>query len=256
MKPSLYFKLILLALVLASSCTPHRQIVYLQDKQGLGDEIESEPRTYRLRPGDIVHVRVMSTDPVANQIYNIDDTRRFTTRAGGVGDPHMFLYGYTINESGYIQMPVIGDVSLQGRTLEEAHEVIRENAREYLVDANVSVKLVNFSVTVLGEVRRPGNFYVYDHEFTLMDAIALAGDLTDYGKREINLIRQTDDGLKFFTIDITDRSAVASEFYHLQPNDLVYVEPTIAKRFGFDQFPFAVMFSAISTALLLINFLQ
>ncbi len=253
---SIFRTLLLLAVVVATSCTPQRQMVYMQDKQELGDELPARPETYRLKPGDILHVRVMSSDLEATQIFNIDDTRRHTTRTGDVGDPGMYLYGYTIDEAGNIHLPVVGSIEVKGLSMDEAHNRIQEAANEYLVDATVSVKIVNFSVTVLGEVRRPGSFYVYDHEFTIMDALGLAGDLTDYGNREIHVIRQTDDGFRFATLDITDRAVVSSTLYYLQPNDLVYVEPSITKRFGFAQFPFSIVFSGISTALLLINFLD
>ncbi len=257
MKNSRCLKILFLVVVLAASCTPQRQIVYMQDKQELGDQLEPGERAYRLRPGDILHVRVMSSDPEAYDMFNLDVARRFTTtRAGDIGDPNMFIYGYTINQAGNIQLPVIGDVNVEGLTVDGAHEAIQNRAGEYLVDATVSVKIVNFSVTVLGEVRRPGNFYVYDHEFTLMDALGLAGDLTDYGNRNVHVIRQTDEGLQFARLDITDRHAMTSDLFYLQPNDLVYVEPSVTKRFGFAQFPFGVVFSGISTALLLINFLQ
>ncbi len=245
--------LVILALAF-TACTPQRQMVYMQDKQELGDELPVRPETYRLKAGDILHVRVMSADLEAMQIFNMDETGRFSARGADVGDPHMFLYGYTINEAGKIHLPVIGPVAVKGLSLDEAHDHIQELANEYLVDATVSVKIVNFSVTVLGEVNSPGNFYVYDHEFTIMDALALAGDLTDFGNRNILIVRQTDNGLRFSTLDITDRAAVSSELFYLQPNDLVYVEPSITKRFGFAQFPFGVVFSLISTTLLLINF--
>lgn len=245
---------VLLALAFAA-CTPQSRLVYMQDTQELGDNIPTRMETYRLKPGDILHVRIISPDPEAYDVFNLDRVQRYTTtRAADIGDPNMFIYGHTISEEGVINLPVIGKIDVEGKTLDEAHDEIQERAKEYLVDATVSVKIVNFSVTVLGEVRRPGSFYVYDHDFTIMDAIGLAGDLTDYGNRNILVARHTDDGLIFDRINITDRAAVSSELYYLHPNDVVYVEPLIAKRFGFAQFPFAVVFSAISTTLLLINF--
>ena len=244
----------ILALAFAS-CTPQSRLVYMQDQQDLGIEVPTRMETYRLKPGDILHVRVMSSDPEAHDVFNLDRMQRYTTsRTADVGDPNMFLYGHTITNEGTIQLPVIGKIQVANTTLEEAHDLIQEHAAEYIIDATVSVKIVNFSVTVLGEVRRPGSFYIYDHEFTIMDALGLAGDLTDYGNRDILVVRHTDNGLSFNRINITDRAAVSSELYYLQPNDLVYVEPLTAKRFGFAQFPFAVLFSAVSTTLLLINF--
>ena len=239
-----------------TSCTPQRKLTYVQDRQNTGNQLTIVIDEYRLKPGDILHVRVMSSDQGANEIFNLDDTRRAVTRAAAVGDPHMFLYGYTINPSGDIQMAVIGDINLAGLSLKEAHDRIQGIVRDYIIDATVSIKVVNFSVTVLGEVRNPGSFYIYDHDFTVMGALGLAGDLTDYGNRNVHLVRRNNEGLEFHRLDITDRQAFNSEFYYLQPNDLIYVEPLLSKRFGFAQFPFAVFFSAISTTLLLINFIR
>lgn len=251
----LTLRLLLPGILALAACTPQSRLVYMQDKQELGDHIPTRKETYRLKPGDILHVRILSPDPMDYDVFNLDRVQRYaTTRTADVGDPNMFLYGHTISEEGSINLPVIGNIQMAGKTLDEAHDTLQERAKEFLVDATVSVKIVNFSVTVLGEVRRPGNFFVYDHDFTIMDALGLAGDLTDYGNRNILVGRHTQDGLIFNRINITDRAAVNSEFYFLQPNDLVYVEPLVAKRFGFAQFPFAVVFSAISTTLLLINF--
>ncbi len=244
----------LLALAFAA-CTPQSRLVYMQDRQELGDNIPTRKETYRLKAGDILHVRILSPDPEDYDVFNIDRVQRYgTTRAADVGDPNMFLYGHTISEEGVINLPVIGKIQVAGKTVDEAHDAVQERAEEYLMDPTVSVKIVNFNVTVLGEVRRPGNFFVYNHDFTIMDALGLAGDLTDYGNRNILVGRHTTDGLVFNRINITDRAAVNSELYYLQPNDLVYVEPLLAKRFGFAQFPFGVVFSAITTTLLLINF--
>ncbi len=247
---------VLAATLFFGSCTPPSRLTYIQDIQNLGDALEVVKEEYRLKPGDILHVRIMSADPETDDIFNLDATRRFAAPRGGtVGDQQMFLFGYTINTLGEIHLPVIGNVSVAGLSLDEAHNRIKEMAAEYIIDAALSVKIVNFSVTVLGEVRNPGSFYIYDHEFTVMGALGLAGDLTDYGNRNIHVVRRTDDGLQFHRLDITDRSSVSSELYYLQPNDLIYVEPLLAKRFGFAQFPFGVFFSAISTTLLLISFI-
>lgn len=228
----------------------------MQNKHSMGDELNVQIDEYLLKPGDILHVRIMSADPEADAIFNLEDNTRTVTRTIAVGDPQMFLYGYSINSRGEIQLPVLGTIGVSGLSIDSAHSLIQERAAEYIIDATVAVKIVNFSVTVLGEVRTPGTFYVYDHDFTVMGALGLAGDLTDYGNRNIHLVRRTDEGLSFYRLDITDRRAVTSELYYLQPNDIIYIEPLLAKRFGFATFPFGVFFSAISTTLLLISFIR
>jgi polysaccharide biosynthesis/export protein len=228
----------------------------MQNRHSIGDELNVKIDEYLLKPGDILHVRIMSADPAADAIFNLEDNNRMVARTVAVGDPQMFLYGYSINARGEIQLPVLGTIKVSGLSVDSAHSLIQERAAEYIIDATVAVKIVNFSVTVLGEVRAPGTFYVYDHEFTVMGALGLAGDLTDYGNRNIHLVRRTDEGLNFHRLDITDRRAATSELYYLQPNDMIYVEPLLAKRFGFATFPFGVFFSAITTTLLLISYFK
>ncbi len=243
--------------VLVSSCIPQRKITLLQDRQDLGDEITAGERKYTLKPGDILYVRVMTTNTEMNELFNIGEVRAaYRTTAAAVGDPQMYIYGYNINQEGNIQLPVIGDIRVAGYTIEEVHQRIHERTKEHLLDATISVRLVNFKVTVLGEVNLPGTYNIYDDEFTVIDALGVAGDMTDYGNRRVHIIRKTDHGHQFLRLDITDREAVASGFYYLQPNDVVYVEPMLAKRFNLAQFPFAVFFSAISTAILLLNFMN
>jgi polysaccharide biosynthesis/export protein len=248
-------KLLLLLLVIAS-CTPQSRLVYLQDKDGAGDKLPEFVGEYLVKPTDILHVRVITPDPDAHTLFNMDDSRTTRTTSTGSGDVSMYIYGYTVNRQGVIQMPVIGDVEVAGLSTGDIKQAIQIKVDEYLVGATVSVKLANFSVTVLGEVKRPGNYYVYDNKFTIMDALGIAGDLTDYGNRNVHVVRRSDVGSIFATIDITNRNAVSSELYYLQPGDLIYVEPLPAKRAGFAQFPFGVVFSAITTTLLLINFLN
>jgi polysaccharide export outer membrane protein len=117
------------------------------------------------------------------------------------------------------------------------------------------VKLANFNVTLLGEFHRPGKYNIYQDRINLFQAISMGGDLTDFANRNrIALIRQTEKGSKIHRLDLTDKFIIESDFYYLKPNDIVYVEPLKGKQFTFAQFPYAVIFSAISTALLLINY--
>jgi len=235
-----------------AACAPHREMVYLQDKTNAGDQMEVNPVDYRIKPGDILHIRVMTLDKESREMYNADDARLTT---GGTGsNANFYIYGYSVDSQGFVHLPVVGAVPVSEKSLEEAQLAIQEKVDLDLVGATVNVKMVNFSVTVLGEVKSPGTYYVYDNKFTILDALGMAGDLTEYGNRNVNLVRKTENGLDFHTVDITSRAMVSSEFYYLQPGDLVYVEPQKVKRLGFSQFPFALIFSTISTTLLLINF--
>ena len=252
----LYPLLILAALLLTTSCIPQRRLTYLQDKHKAGDEVDAGIRKYKVQTSDILFVRISTSDPEVSVTFNIEEARTYRTATGSVGDPYMYIYGYSVDQEGNIKLPVLGKVRVAGYTLEEIEERILELTKEYLVDATITARLVNFKVTVLGEVNSPGTYNIYDIDFTVMDALGVAGDMTDYGKRRVHVVRKTETGRQFARIDLTDREGVKSEHYYLQPNDLVYVEPMLAKRFALAQFPYSAIFSAISTAILLINFIQ
>lgn len=245
---------LLAVLILAvAGCTPQRQLIYLQDKQDLGDELAVKFPEYRIKPNDILHVRVITADGEGSEFFDSDVMRRTTGGAGGFGQSGMFLYGYTVNEKGLVHLPMVGPVEVTGLTYDEARERIQQLVDEYLVDATVSLRHVNFSVTILGEVGSAGNYYVYEHEFTIMNAIAMAGDMTPYGNRNVHIIRRDAGGVTFHRLDITDRQAVTSDLYFLQPNDIVYVEPLLPERLRFATQPFSLVATVISTGLLVFS---
>lgn len=252
-KTILYISIIILVF---ASCTPHRQMVYFQDKQSAGDTVQYERVDYRVKPGDILHIRILTMEEENYSIFNNDDFERASYGSGHRNNISVYINGYSISKDGNINMPVIGNVQVDGKTIDEITKYIQEKVDKYLIDATVVVKLVNFNVTVLGEVRRPGNYYIYDNQLTIIDALGLAGDMTNFGERKVNIVRHTPEGAEFAVLDMTDRRSFSSEYFYLQSNDIVYVESTKAKRFGFEEFPFAVLFSAITTTILLLNFVN
>jgi polysaccharide biosynthesis/export protein len=251
----LSIKLLVALMVILSSCTPQRKMVYLQHKNQITDTLNYSRTDYTIRPGDILYVRILTLDEESNAIFNNEGSQRLGAGGGG-SNMTMFLYGYTVNEQGEVILPVLGSVSVAGKTVDESVKELEVLVAEYLIGATVIVKLVNFSVTVTGEVGSPGRFYVYDNQISIIDALSMAGDLTDFGNRKVNIIRQTNDGkgVTYAILDITDPRIITSEYYFLQPYDLVYVEPQWVKRIGFVQTPFSVLLSTITTALLLINY--
>lgn len=252
---NIFFIFLLMALAF-SSCVPHSKMVYLQKKEEHKDTLEFVRPDYFIKAGDILHIRVLTMDEESFLTFNNLESRGTTSYSSRDNQISVYLHGYNVNEEGKITMPVIGAVSVSGITTEEAQEKIQSRIDEYLIGATVVVKIANFSVTILGEVKRPGNYYVYDNRFTVMDVLGVAGDMTEFGNRKVNIIRQTEDGAVFSVLDITDRNAVTSEFYYLQPDDLVYVQPHKVKRLGFREFPFSILFSAITTTILLLGFIR
>jgi len=246
---------LLLAVLAFTSCTPHRKMVYLQDLANQGSTIEISAPEYLLRPGDILHIRVLTLDAESRELFNAN-VSPMGFGGGMPGNANFFVLGYTVDALGNIVLPVVGNVQVGGLSLAQATQIVQTSIDQYLVDATVDVKLVNFTISVLGEVRRPGQFFIFDNKVTILDAISMAGDLTEFGNRNINVVRRSEGKVTFHNVDLTSRKFLNSDVFFLQPGDLVYVEPTPLKQLGFAQFPFGVIFSAVSTALLLINFMQ
>jgi polysaccharide biosynthesis/export protein len=252
----LYIAAILLLILLVPSCIPHSKIVYLQRAAESSDTILSIKPDYRIKIGDILYIQVLTLDEESYTMFNSDRSTQRTTQSGGggIGNPQMFLSGYNVDENGDVLMPVVGMVNVAGRTIDEATEQIGKKVEEYLHGATVLVRLVNFSVTILGEIRSPGKYYVYDNKVNIIDIISVAGDLTDFANRNLTIVRQTKEGSTFGKINLNDAQAIKSEYFYLQPHDIVYVEPHKLKRVGISQFPISLVFSTISFTLFLITY--
>lgn len=256
-KASAVLPVILITLLLAGACVPHDKIVYFQrDDYSQNDTILFEKEDYVISRDDILHVRVHTFDEETDEMFNKEGGDQQMRMGGGGNNMGMIFYlqGYSVTSEGNINLPVLGRVHVEGKTIEEATQQIEKELEEFIVGATVVVKLVNFSITVLGEVNRPGQYFIYDNRISVMDALGLTSDMSDFGNREVRVVRQTDQGAIFTTLDLKDPQVHASEFYFLRPNDVVYVEPYRVERLGFQTFPFALVFSTISTTLLLINF--
>lgn len=169
-----------------------------------------------------------------------------------------YLMGYTIRDSGFITLPVIGDVYIIEKTLNEATKLIEEKAAQMLKDATVVVKLLSYNITILGEVGSPGKYIHYGTQLTVLDAIGMAGDLTDYGDRSrVLVIRPDNEGSKTFRIDLKDKNLLISDAFFILPNDILIVEPRKVKLLSLNSQTismfFSTIFSTISLTLLILN---
>ncbi|MDR0970063.1 MAG: polysaccharide biosynthesis/export family protein [Lentimicrobiaceae bacterium] len=238
------------------SCVPQKRIKYLQQSE-LSDttSVFQNERgiAYLIQPGDNLYIKVMSMDEKTSNLFNVASSiyQNYTS------DASIYLNSYTVNEQGYIEFPLAGSVSVKNMTVEHVKEKIQQILDEYLKETVLIVKLVNFNITVLGEVKRPGQYKIYQSEINIFEAISMAGDLTDFSKRNnVKIIRQTKNGSEIITVDLEQASILSSDYYYMRPNDIVYVEPLKIKQFGFAAFPYATIFSGISTILLLINYFK
>ncbi|KAA9339263.1 polysaccharide export protein [Hymenobacter busanensis] len=252
----LRFCLYLLAGALLGGCVSQRNLPYLQSSEYSTRAAVAVPNAvqpYRLQPNDVVSVRVQSAQPTLNDIFNVVDTRAMFS-----GDPgNMFLAGYNIDAQGQINLPTVGKVKVQGLTVDETQAIIQQQVNRFVRDANVLVKLLSFKITVLGEVRNPGRYFVYSGQASLLEALGMAGDLTEFGnRRNVKLIRQTASGSEVTLLDLTSPALLASPNYYLLPNDALYVEPMKARTSRGNAANLGLVFAGISAVVLILNYIK
>lgn len=171
-----------------------------------------------IQPFDNIYIKVNSIDEKTANI--------FSNSSRAASESNINLTSYTVNQEGYVNFPFVGEIYVKDMTLNEAQASIEEKVSEYLSNISISVKFVNNSVSVLGEVRRPGEFDFYRDQITIFQAIGNAGGFTDYGNKEgVILIRESDNRLTYHYLDLTNKDIVSSKYYYLIPNDVIIVKP-------------------------------
>ena len=235
--------------VLFASCVPQKKMLYLKDAQMATENnsinyINERTVNYKLQPGDNLFIR-----------FNTIDERSAAALTGESGavrstmssDASIYLQSYTLDEEGYIELPLIGKVDLKNLTIDQAKDRMQTALDQYVNQTTIIVKLSNFNLTVLGEVARPGMYKVYQSQINLFEAISLAGNMTNFAKRDnVKIVRQTDNGSEIITVDMGQADILSSPYYYLKPNDIIYVEPLKIKQWGFTTFPYSTVLSVVS----------
>ena len=242
----------LLMAVLFASCVPQKKMLYLKEAQMAAENqsinyVNERSVNYKLQPGDNLFIRFVNTlDERSTVLLNGEGSRALTN------DASIYLQSYTIDEDGFIEMPLVGKIELQNLTVDEAKERLQTELDKYINQTTIIVKLSNFNLTVLGEVNRPGMYKVYQSQINLFEAISLAGNMTNFAKNDqVKIIRQTDNGSEILTVDMGSADILASPYYYLKPNDIIYVEPLRIKQWGFTTFPYSTVISILSLAVTL-----
>ena len=150
----------------------------------------------------------------------------------------------------------MGKLKVQGLDISQAQTLVQKNISNYVLNVNVLVKLLSFKITVLGEVRSPGRYFIYNPQATILEGLGMAGDLTEFGNREnVKLVRQTLNGPEVVLINLTDPKLLQSPYYYLLPNDALYVEPMKARTTRANVGNLALVFAGISSVVLLLGFI-
>lgn len=240
--------------VFFGSCTQQKKIIYLQKKlesDTLSVYTNNHPE-YFLKAGDILYISIASINQEVVNAFNINQSTVYTAY---YTDASLYVNGYSVSDSGLIDIPIFGRIEVMGLSVAKAREKIQERVNQYLKDATVKVKLLSFKVTMLGEVGRPGIYNNYNDNITVLEAVGMAGDITDYGnKTKVLVVRPTENGNETFRLDLTDINILASDAYYLMPNDIVYVEPVRTKIFRLNAPNISIILSMITTTIIIINF--
>ncbi|WP_189605515.1 polysaccharide biosynthesis/export family protein [Salinimicrobium marinum] len=226
--------LILLAVsaLILGSCVSRKKIAYFQNMPELQSTIDAAKTNLKIQPNDLLTITVSAANIEAVQPFNLPVTS--APRIGDMGiQGNMQLQSYLVDSDGNIEFPVLGTVHVAGLTRQELVEKFKTEISRYVQNPIINIKLVNFQVTVLGEVNRPGTFTVPDERISLSKALGMAGDLTIYGRRDnIMILRETGDTKEYEYVDLTQSDFLNSEYYYLHQNDVVYIEPNQAQMQG------------------------
>jgi polysaccharide export outer membrane protein len=218
------FSFAVIMLLFCSSCLPKKSVVYLQGQQNPNNASANyEPL---IQQDDMLYIHVSSTVTGAATPFNIDSE---TVGTGG-GSFDSQKQSYLVDNAGNIEFPIIGTLNVSGYSLNNLKSILKEKLLPYFSDPVINIRLLNFKVTVLGEVGRPGLITVNSQRITILEAIAAAGDLTPFGKRDNILLIREYQGVKTYNrVDITKAEFVNSPLYYLDQNDVLYIEPRKSK---------------------------
>ena len=220
------------ATFILSACGSSGKVVYLANVDQIQKEAKKTLFDAQIMPKDVLTITVSTIDKEAAEPFNLTIIKSVSNDAL-TSQPA--LQSYLVANDGTIDFPIIGTIKVSGLTKKECEAMIREKIRPYLADSEkpiVTVRMSSYSISVLGEVAKPGSFQVSREKINVFEALAQAGDMTIYGVRDrVRLIREDADGGKeIHILDLTDSNIINSPYYYLQQNDIVYVEPSNIKK--------------------------
>lgn len=247
---------VLMLLITLQSCVSLEEVNYLNHADSAYTNAQIKPYEHILRAGDLLFIKVASGDMQVDRIFNAGNSNTSSSEiAKGA-----YLSAYEINKSGYIQLPLIDSLPVAGLTLSKTQEKLTIEYSKFLVNPHIQVKLGEFPLTVLGEVTNPGVHLISQPTVTLYELLAHAGDITDYGNKEkVTIIREENGKRSVHRVDLTQDDLLTSEYYYLQPNDVVYVPGTKRVAIRLTGTDYVMLISTLSSTLtvilLLINLL-
>ena len=223
---------VLLLVILCTSCVSNKKVWYLHDIEEVALLSTKAKKEAIIQPNDLITINITSSNPEVVHPFNNTVMTASTQRSEGGGGGGQ-IQPYLVDEQGYIDFPVLGKLGVGGKGKSVVIEEIENKLSDLVKDARVSIRIVNYSVTVLGEVGSPGVISVDNERLTILDALGLAGDMTIFGDRQNIIVLREENGIKNHkSLDITSAEIINSDYYYLRQNDVVYVAPNNAQVQG------------------------
>ena len=251
----MHYRSLIILSILFSACIQQKNIEYLQDPV-LDKNIYSilDPPTNIIKPNDVLYIKVSSFDDIA---FNFFSEQEDYTRTSYNNELSLSLTGYQVNNDGSIYFPILGEIFVEGLTLEELTDTLTNELDSYFNQPTVVVKYAFKKIVVLGEVNQPGHYTYTKDLINIFEALGMAGDITIHGnKHEVMLLRNIDSKMVKTEIDLTDDDLVFREYYYLKPDDVLYIKPRRSITWNIISTPVSLIFSTITTALLILNFIK
>lgn len=233
-----YFGFLAIAIIIAgSSCKHYERIAYFKDfsDSSLPEAIQTHAfQSPLIQPDDVLSITIQTIDNEVTSLLNSGSSATgiqgnvpvLGSSTGGGQAPN----GYLVDKEGRVELPFVGKVKVGGLSTADAKEEIRLQVDKFFNEPVINVRFANYKVTVLGEVMRPSSYIVPNEKVSIFDALGLAGDMTIFGRREnVLLIRDSLTYKKLIRLDLNSKEIVSSPYFYLQPNDILYVEPTDSK---------------------------
>lgn len=253
-----FFYLILGLLLLTSCGVQYKQVPYFQNLQDSGriEEIISNYSVLKIQKEDILAITVSSLNAEASAIFNMGNTSSIQGAATPNNYPMNTANGFMVDQEGNIQLPLVGSIKLEGLTTAEARKLIENSLLPFLKEPVVGLRLINFKISVLGDVARPGVYPVQNERISIPEALSMAGDLTITALRSnVLLIREDQGKREYIRLDLQDKDVFNSSYFYLKNNDVLYVTPSNAKYASVDSSyrNVSIILSALSVIALLIS---
>jgi len=253
-----YIYLLLTAMLLSSCGVKYQTVPYFTDLpvDSVVQEQINNQTVLKIQKNDILAITVTSLNPEASAIFNMGSTSSLQGNTSGAANPTNTANGFLVDQDGSIQLPLIGSVPVFGLTTAQARAALEKRLVQYLKEPVVSLRLVNFRVSVLGDVSRPGVYPVNNERVSVSEALSMAGDLTITAVRNNVLLIREDRGVReYIRLDLQSKDLFSSQYYYLQNNDVLYVQPGKAKYASVDSSyrNVSIVLSALSVIALLIS---